>query len=836
MEPRQELSNTLQRHQDELSPAIELREVGKYKEAQESLSKVIEQDSKNAEALSLLSQVFLLDKKEVEAERALKEAASINSDLPSVYRNQARLLLKQSKIAEALEKAQLGCSQSAQDSEGLLVLAGCLVANQRDTEALPIIENLLKADSNYAEAYANRALIKLRAKDAAGAIKDAETTVSLKPHLTSMWQLLGSLYYQSSNLNDAIVALRSAHKNEPNNPAIMIQLGEFLRQDNKVVEAINILEQATELAPEDANAWTNFGVALQQDKKIENAKTAYKMALVIKPKSAEVLSNLGIIAMDAQDLESAQQYFRQALEVNPYFAGAYFNLAASLKGYVFNKSEPGLQKVITSLLDKGTYARPADISKAAISLLKYEPLLQKSFKKHFAGKLRQSLQKTISRLSDLPLLLQLMRVCPIPDLEIEALLNDIRSCLLFSVSKSIGTPEVFRFQSALALQCFTNEYIYSQTNKETKAFEKLECEIERGLYNGIQPSPQSILCLASYKALHEYEWSKLLTRNIHIEKVFARQILEPKEEARLKPDIPALQELTDKVSLRVREQYEASPYPRWINLGIDKNPKAISEIFKDKNLRLCNNEIIDVEAPSILVAGCGTGQHSIGSASQFKNSKVLAVDLSLISLAYAKRKTKELGVHNLEYMQADILDLEKLDMQFDVIESAGVLHHMENPMAGWEVLTNCLVPNGLMRIGLYSKLARQHITEMRDEIDRLGLEPSDDSMKFFRSTVINSDEEHHKKILPISDFYSLSTLRDLLFHVQEHQFSIPQIKKCLDELGLKFCGFENKKIVKGFKQSNPEPDDIFELDKWHRYEEANPISFMGMYQFWCQKL
>ena len=69
--PQQAFSNQLQSHQDDLLPAIELREVGKYKEAQEWLSNVIEKDSKNAEALSLLSQVLLLDKKEAEAERAL---------------------------------------------------------------------------------------------------------------------------------------------------------------------------------------------------------------------------------------------------------------------------------------------------------------------------------------------------------------------------------------------------------------------------------------------------------------------------------------------------------------------------------------------------------------------------------------------------------------------------------------------------------------------------------------------------------------------------------------------------------------------------------------------
>ena len=78
--------------------------MGKYKEAQELLSNLIKHDSKNPEALSLLSQVFLLDKKDAEAERALRAAASINPELRSVYRNQARLLLKQSKKVRLWKK------------------------------------------------------------------------------------------------------------------------------------------------------------------------------------------------------------------------------------------------------------------------------------------------------------------------------------------------------------------------------------------------------------------------------------------------------------------------------------------------------------------------------------------------------------------------------------------------------------------------------------------------------------------------------------------------------------------------------------------------------------
>ena len=128
---------------------------------------------------------------------------------------------------------------------------------------------------------------------------------------------------------------------------------------------------------------------------------------------------------------------------------------------------------------------------------------------------------------------------------------------------------------------------------------------------------------------------------------------------------------------------------------------SIPEVVDSIKLKLQNYKINEVKEPDVLIAGCGTGQHSIRSATRFKSSNVLAIDLSLSSLAYAKRKTEEHAIKNIEYMQADILDLGKLNKKFDIIESAGVLHHMDNPMAGWKVLTDCLKSSGLMKIGLY---------------------------------------------------------------------------------------------------------------------------------------
>ncbi|MDA9270652.1 hypothetical protein N9P57_00835 [Planktomarina temperata] len=141
-----------------------------------------------------------------------------------------------------------------------------------------------------------------------------------------------------------------------------------------------------------------------------------------------------------------------------------------------------------------------------------------------------------------------------------------------------------------------------------------------------------------------------------------------------------------------------------------------------------------------------------------------------------------------------------------------------------------------MRIGLYSELARQNHIAIKAEIYNSGIKHTKKEMKLFRKNVIRSPKQHHTKIKLRHDFYSLSNFRDMLFHVQEHRFTIPQIQDCLSELKLKFCGFEVDKTVSHFKQTNTGAGDPYDLDRWQAYEEANPRAFAGMYQFWCQKI
>ena len=190
---------------------------------------------------------------------------------------------------------------------------------------------------------------------------------------------------------------------------------------------------------------------------------------------------------------------------------------------------------------------------------------------------------------------------------------------------------------------------------------------------------------------------------------------EPLTERLLKNTITILNPIFNDISINVRKQYEQHPYPRWEKLAISFKKKTIANISDEIPLRLNSQNIRDYNSLEVLIAGCGTGRQSIEVATMYANCHVTAIDLSLTSLAYAKRKSEEFNVNNISYLQADILDLHKLDKKFDIIECSGVLHHMDKPLDGWKVLESLLKPHGLMRIGLYSELARKDIKKHRQQ-------------------------------------------------------------------------------------------------------------------------
>lgn len=673
-----------------------------------------------------------------------------------------------------------------------------------------------------------------------GRLKEAEASyqqaIALKPDFVDAHCNLGNTLREMGKLEEAEKSYTQAIATKPDCAEAHGDLGVTLNELNRFDEAEASYRQAILLKPDYFNAHNNLGNLLRELGRLDEAETSYRQAIALKPDFAEAHNNLGVTLTELGKLGLAISSYVCAINLKPDFHNAYDNLGAALKSATFNEEDQSLYPILINLLTQGNFVRPSYIAKAILSLLRQDARISSLMLNTSALTDITKVEGVLKTLNQLPLLQHLMRICPLPDRQFEELFASIRRTLLVGLGQITTSDEFICFLSTLSLHCFTNEYVYFESEEETKLIRVLEKRIAENATQDSHPAIVDLLCLATYRPLHKYDWSAELQELNQLPEVQRRLIEEPRSEIQLAREMPVLADVEDDISLKVREQYEENPYPRWEKLGLPSTPKSVAKVCDESKIHLHSQSIKNVFSPSILVAGCGTGQQSIEVASRFANCQVTAVDLSRASLAYAFRKTDELCISNIKYFQADILSLGKLGQEFDLIVCTGVLHHMNDPMAGWRVLVDRLNTGGLMKVGLYSELARSHIAKIRQEIAIDTLEKSEAELRLLRRSLVKSDDAHVQRTTFSSDFFSLSMFRDLIFHVQEHRFTLPKIQRCLNNLGLEFCGFDNAEIVSEFERSFGEGSDTCDLSLWHQFEKSHPSTFASMYQFWCQKL
>ena len=162
---------------------------------------------------------------------------------------------------------------------------------------------------------------------------------------------------------------------------------------------------------------------------------------------------------------------------------------------------------------------------------------------------------------------------------------------------------------------------------------------------------------------------------------------------------------------------------------------------------------------------------------------------------------------------------------------------MADPLSAWRILRDRLKSGGVMRVSLYSLPARQLINAARELVAKHDLTTDPDSIRAFRDMILRLPDDHPLgRLAGYADFFGLSECRDLLFHVQEVQFTIPDLVHCFASLGLDFLGFEGVREahVAAYREMFPGDPAGRDLVCWERFEAEYPDCFTGMYQFWCQ--
>ena len=642
--------------------------------------------------------------------------------------------------------------------------------------------------------------------------------------------------FNNKHFSQLLKKIPELQKNYSESLFLLSLLGSINYELKKYEKAINNFESIIKIDSDFSDAYYNLGIIFKNISQIDKSIDNFEKCIKINPKKFEAYNNLGNIYRDKQQIETAFNFYIESLEINPNYLIALQNLGVCLQDYEFIKYSIITEKHIINLLEKNKILRPVDIVNNLIKFIylnkEYELIISNTIKLEIGV----SLDKLIDEFLKIKILMQLIEITPITNLKIEEKIKDLRSKILLKIDSINNLENAFKLVKLIASQCYINEYIYQIKAEENLVLIELEKELKNKFeINDINKTILKVALLASYKPLVEFDLPGKILNIPEIKDLVDQQINNPQIEFNIQKNIKS-KEIKNSVSKKVKIQYEKNPYPRWEKIALKNAPEIPVKHFNNLNLNF-NRELINYwDNINVLVAGCGTGQHALATASKYKRSFITAIDLSINSLSYAKRKADELEIKNIEFVQMDILDLKSINKKFNIIESIGVLHHMDNPFEGWRILNDSLENGGMIMIGLYSNIAREHIVKIRDDIKIKSFNFDKKNIIKFREKIISSNNLDYKLIKQSPDFYSFSNLIDLLFHVQESRFTIPEINKYINNLSLKFCGFENRQLINLFSKTYRNHKDLYNLDLWNKFELDNPRIFAGMYQFWCQKI
>ena len=721
--------------------------------------------------------------------------------------------------------------------QALFNLAGLRRRQGAPEAARTHYERALRLDPRYAAAHFALASLDQESGAAEAAAAGYERGLALSPGQPQALNNLALLRLAKGEGEAALALLRKALMVAPQQRSLQVNLARALLVCGQAGQALQAAEAAAEADPAALEPQLIRAAALKAKARPAEAAEVLRRLLARHPESHEAAMQLALLEIDRGGYGEALGILARLLQRPDPTAAHWARFAGLLRLLRIDRYDADLAALLLRAFAQPDLD-PQDLAAAALSLLHDDPGLVRFWALAGPPGDEEALGREVAAAlgeAELSLLLALLEHCILPDATLEQVLTAARHGLLILAEGDERPGSLLRFAVALARQCFMNEYLYRVTPAEQRRLDGL-----LGRFASQGPGPAdayAIAVIACYRPLAGVAALQHRTRPESLAALYRIQLDEPLAEAALAEGIERLTPIEAPVSRAVRAQYEENPYPRWSSLA-RLQPLPLAAVLRQVLPQLEIDPASLPTVPRILIAGCGTGRHALLAAQLYHGADLLAIDLSLASLAYGQRQARALGLEQVRFAQADIMALPADLGPFTLIECSGVLHHLGDPLAGWKALVAQLAPGGFMKVALYSEAARRHVVAARRLIAARGWRASAEEIRLCRAEIQARDHDpQFAKLAAGRDFYSLSLCRDLIFHVQEHRFTLPQIEAMIADLGLEFLGLEgpDAEMKRRYRARFPDDTALVSLANWDRFEAEEPDCFAEMIQLWLRK-
>ena len=196
-------------------------------------------------------------------------------------------------------------------------LAVLLRLNGQVNDAAAELEKAIAADSG--SAYLKTELVSLYAEkgDFAKAASLGKETLSLHPDNSELHMIMGGIYFNAREHNNAIQEYETVIKLEPKRSLAYLYLATIYAEEKKYDRAEESFIRLLEIDPDNITAIYFYGKVLSEMNRFEDAARMYQKAISIRPDLTTAVVDLAALYERQQKIDKAIEVYRRFMESNP---------------------------------------------------------------------------------------------------------------------------------------------------------------------------------------------------------------------------------------------------------------------------------------------------------------------------------------------------------------------------------------------------------------------------------------------------------------------------------------------------------------------------------------
>ena len=632
--------------------------------------------------------------------------------------------------------------------------------------------------------------------------------------------------WQRGDFEGAERALRAIIRANPKHAAATRELGALLVHTGQQRLGISLLKRATLLDPTPSGL-NDLGLAHVASSDIAEAINAFRDAVVMDPQYAEGFNNLGRALLNVGQPEPGADSLRRALHLDGLSEAAWTRFCAALH----EAAAPGANALLAAEIATGL-ATPGphreQLVAFAIGIVTADPALQAILRAASLGDaetVRAHLfGQSVARVMNGDLMPRVLAVGVLPSPPYEALFTELRRrfALDMQAGRFSASHDKLPFLCGLAQQCFLSGYVWDQHDDEANAVRELTATAASEIQRPTPTTPLTVALLASYAPLADLPFAADIANyaaaqaSPELQDLARTQIAEPAREVALLH------------SAGVSASAADAPCSRWVDVA-GVQPVSLPAMLGLRFPDLRSDGFAGLEAPRVLVRGCGPGKDAIAWARNVENASVVGVETNAAELGLALRKADDLGLTNVTFAPT------APDGAFDMV-ACPVIEGGDDLASALGDVCDSVRPGGWLHVGVRAEASRAHIEAAREFARAGGYEDAAAGVRSCRRAFLAMPDDVEWK--PVGTHFGLHThagCHALFFGSGRTYATVSSIAQALDANSLQLAGFENEQAVAAYRGANPTDGSARDMAAWARLEDATPELFGPMYTFWARK-